>query len=54
MNKVQCLSCGMILESVTVHDFQQCDCANETFTDGGEEYQRYGGKSLKMIKVLKE
>lgn len=53
MNKVQCLQCGVILESKSVHDFQQCDCPNETFTDGGGEYQRIGGKELKMIKVIK-
>lgn len=54
MNKVQCLKCNTILESKTVHDFQQCKCENYTFTDGGNEYQRIGGKDLKLIKILKK
>lgn len=52
MNSVQCLKCGTILISLNRHDFVQCECENKTFTDGGEDYQRYGGKDLKSIKIL--
>lgn len=50
--KVLCLSCGKMLESKSVHDFQRCDCKNETFVDGGSEYCRYGGMDMKLIKIL--
>ena len=54
MNKVKCGRCNTVLESKSVHDFQQCECPNETFTDGGEEYQRYGGRDLLCIEVLND
>ena len=38
MGKVRCLVCGEILESKHVHDFVKCNCRNETFVDGGNEY----------------
>jgi len=53
-NKVQCLRCGDTLESKSVHDFVQCKCPNQTFTDGGEEYQRYGGNDMDMVLVIKD
>ena len=53
MSKVKCLGCGVTLESTYRHDFQQCKCSNETFVDGGNDYCRYGGKSTKLIQVLK-
>ena len=49
-SKVQCLSCGAVLLSKHVHDFQHCSCPNYTFVDGGSEYHRYGG--LDMNKIL--
>jgi len=52
MNSVKCLDCDKILVSKSRHDFQQCGCSNETFIDGGEEYQRYGGKDMSLVKVL--
>ena len=51
-NSVICLACGMVLESVYRHDFQKCDCENETFVDGGLDYQRVGGMDLSKVKVL--
>lgn len=53
MNRVKCLQCGRILTSKHTHDFQQCKCSNKTFTDGGDDYQRFGGVDIKLIEVLK-
>ena len=52
MNKVFCTNCGKILESKSVHDFVQCDCENGTFTDGGNDYCRRGGKDLSKVIVV--
>jgi hypothetical protein len=49
MSKIVCLMCGKELESKHRHDFQRCDCPNETFVDGGNDYTRVGGKELKYI-----
>lgn len=54
MSKVKCLNCGEILESKHVHDFQMCNCSNETFVDGGNEYTRCGGYNFDLIEVIKE
>lgn len=51
-NRVRCLNCGMVLESLHLHDFQMCKCDNYTFTDGGLDYQRVGGVDLSLIKVV--
>ena len=52
LNRVKCLECNTILESKYTHDFQQCDCPNKTFTDGGNEYQRYGGMDMDKVFVF--
>lgn len=52
MNKVKCLVCNTVLESLFRHDFKQCSCPNQTFTDGGNDYQRIGGKDLKKVLIL--
>ncbi len=52
MNKVRCKKCDTVLISRFRHDFQQCNCDNETFTDGGNDYKRYGGKESKYIELL--
>lgn len=52
MTKVQCLKCFVILESLFRHDFQQCECDNETFVDGGNDYCRYGGKDMTLVRVI--
>lgn len=41
-NAFRCKKCGMVVESKSVHDFQECKCGN--FTDGGLDYIRRGGK----------
>jgi hypothetical protein len=51
-NRVKCLYCGTVLESTSVHDFEACGCPNNTFTDGGLDYQRYGGIDMSVVKVL--
>ena len=52
MGMVKCLQCNTILHSTFRHDFQQCDCENGTFVDGGYDYCRIGGKDLNLIEVL--
>ena len=51
-NRVKCLYCGKVLESLSVHDFQACGCPNNTFADGGLDYQRYGGVDIGFVQVL--
>ena len=34
-NSIKCLVCSTILESKQQHDFQQCNCSNKAFVDGG-------------------
>lgn len=49
LNRVQCKSCGEVLTSYYRHDYKTCGCENETMVDGGNEYQRYGGKDLDLV-----
>ncbi len=49
INLVVCKSCGEILHSKHRHDFVQCDCPNGTFTDGGPEMMRCGGKDFSLL-----
>lgn len=49
MAKIKCLICDTILESKTRHDFRQCDCENQTFVDGGNDYTRVGGLDFSKI-----
>lgn len=53
-NSVKCLICNTILESKYRHNYVQCSCPNQTFTDGGLCYQRGGGKDLNLIEDLCE
>lgn len=53
-NICKCKQCGTILESTYTHHFAICKCPNETFTDGGREYIRRGGKALDLIEDLTE
>ena len=53
-NSVKCLVCNTILESKYRHNYVQCSCPNQTFTDGGLDYQRGGGKDLNLIEDLCE
>lgn len=54
INKVICLVCNTTLESKYRHDFKSCGCENETFIDGGLDYQRIGGKDMSKIKVIEK
>ena len=44
-----CMGCEEILESINRHDFNMCNCENETFVDGGNDYTRIGGNDLNLI-----
>ena len=51
-NSVRCLECGEVLVSKSQHHYVQCNCENQTMTDGGNLYQRCGGKDLDKIENL--
>ena len=53
-NSVKCLVCNTILESNHQHDFQQCNCSNKAFVDGGLSYERLGAMDLDLIEILSE
>lgn len=42
-NRIKCLKCGEVIESVTVHDFKRCSCG-ACAVDGGREYLRRLGE----------
>ena len=52
LNSVKCLECGEVLVSKSQHHYVQCNCENQTMTDGGNLYQRCGGKDLDKIENL--
>ena len=43
-NAIKCKHCGDVVESKSVHDFEQCSCG-ACFVDGGLEYLRRGFKT---------
>ena len=43
-NAIKCKHCGDVVESKSVHDFEQCSCG-ACFADGGLEYLRRGFKT---------
>ena len=53
-NAIKCLVCNTILESKHQHDFQQCNCSNKAFVDGGLSYERIGAMDLDLIEILSE
>ena len=53
-NSIKCLVCNTILESKHQHDFQQCNCSNGAFVDGGLSYIRLGAMDLDLIEILSE
>lgn len=53
-NAIKCLICNTILESKHRHDFQQCNCSNGAFVDGGLSYERLGAMDLNLIENLCE
>ena len=52
LNSVRCLVCNEVLVSKSQHNYVQCNCENQTMTDGGNLYQRCGGKDLDKIENL--
>lgn len=46
------MACKQILESKSLHDYQQCSCENQAFVDGGTDYCRYGGRDMKKIELI--
>lgn len=52
LNSVKCLECNEVLVSKSQHHYVQCQCPNETATDGGNMYQRYMGRDLNKIEDL--
>ena len=52
LNSVKCLECNEVLVSKSQHHYVQCQCPNETATDGGNIYQRYMGRDLNKIEDL--
>jgi hypothetical protein len=53
MSKARCARCGDIIESKSVHDFQQCKCES-IFIDGGDEYLRCGFSKPSDIEIWNE
>ncbi len=53
-NAAQCLKCTKIIESKSVHDYQECGCENNTHVDGGLEYAAGGAIDCKLVKNLCE
>ena len=51
-NAIRCKKCGDVIESESVHDYQECSCG-ACFVDGGHEYVRFGG-DLENIEPLTE
>ena len=54
VNAIRCKKCDTILISKHRHDYQSCDCENQTFVDGGQDYCRYGGIDLLYVEVLED
>ena len=54
LNSVRCLVCNEVLVSKSQHHFVQCQCPNETATDGGNVYQRYMGRDLDKVENLSQ
>ena len=53
-NSIKCLVCNTTLESKHQHDFQQCNCSNKAFVDGGLSCTRIGAMDLSLIEILSE
>lgn len=58
VNKIKCLKCGDIIESLSRHDFKFCKCG-AVAVDGGHDYLRRVGnpldyEDLSVCEVVKE
>jgi hypothetical protein len=49
-NKIKCLRCETVLESVHRHDFRWCKCG-KVAVDGGKEYRRRLGQPTDYIDI---
>lgn len=51
-NAAKCNKCGDVIQSVSRHDFVECQCGS-IFVDGGNEYMRAGGdkKDIEFLYV---
>ena len=47
-NAAKCNRCGDVIQSVSRHDFVECECGS-IFVDGGNEYMRAGGAKEDFI-----
>lgn len=54
MSKIRCMECGVTLESKFRHDFNKCQCSNEAFVDGGDDYFRVGAVDFFKVEVFNE
>ncbi len=57
-NKIRCLCCGDVIESIHRHDYQECSCG-ACAVDGGKDYLRRCGdpdkwESLSEVKWLSD
>lgn len=50
-NKAQCLLCGDIIESKSVHDYKTCKCGKLS-VDGGKEYLKRSFTNMEDWKDL--
>ena len=53
-NAIKCLVCNTVLESKHRHQYNQCQCRNQSFVDGGLVYSRAGGVNLDLVENLCE
>ena len=49
-NRIKCVSCKQIIESVYRHDFVQCKCG-KIAVDGGKDYLRRLGERNEYIEL---
>ena len=54
LNSVKCLECNEVLVSKSQHHYVQCQCRNQTMTDGGLVYNRVGAVNLDKVEDLCE
>lgn len=52
-NRVRCLECNDVIESLTRHDFVTCTCRNVSI-DGGREYLKRSAKRFDLIEDLSD
>lgn len=50
-NMIRCKRCGSVVESVSRHDYETCECGRCS-VDGGHDYHRVGALDLNDIEDL--